>query len=193
MKKLLFLVATICCCFCLLTRCKKSDNKTVVTNPPTDTLAAFAQSLAASCTHSFAGAGDTTTFYLPTAFTPNGDGVNDVYALMGPHQSFSTYLLTIYKTNGVKVFKTTVSSTYWDGRNTTGSKCTDYKYFVKIKYTTPGNISVDTGTYLYLLPTDTVHGCITRVAADTVSYKFPDQLDIYSGLFSYPTNETFCN
>ena len=194
MKKLFFFIVAASVVCILISGCKKNkDSNAVIDNPPADTLSAFAQSLATSCTHPFTGHGDSTTFYLATAFTPNGDGINDVYGLMGMHQSFSSYQLIIYKTNGTKVFKTTASGTGWDGRDTTGAKCTDYKYYVKIKYTTPGSLSADTGTFLYLVPTDTVHGCVNRVAADTTYYHFPDQLDIYSGMFSYPTNEIFCH
>ena len=120
----------------------------------------------------------------PTASTTDSTFIKNLAA---------SYQLTIYRTNGIKVFQTTSATTSWQGFDTTGAKCTDYKYYVKIKYTTPGLHSADTGTFLFLLPTDTTHHCVTRVVADTASYKFPDQFDPLTGAFSFTTNEAFCN
>jgi len=190
MKKALILVLAVVAAYGFATGCKKSDSSTTPAN--TDTLSAFARNLAVTCTHAFSAQGDSSTFVLPTAFTPNSDGVNDVYHIMGMYPYFTTYQLTVYKINGTKVFQTTTASTSWQGTDTTGAKCTDYKYWVKIKYTTADK-SVDTGTFVFLLPTNTAMGCVNRVAADTASYKFPDQFDVYTNLFSFPTNEVFCN
>ena len=192
MKQVFSAITIIGLGYFLFTGCKKSDS-TPSTPVVTTVDSTFIKSLAASCVNPFTGIGDSGTFALPTAFTPNGDGVNDIYKLMGLHQSFTSYLITIYKQNGTKVFQTTNATTAWAGLDTTGAKCTDYKYYVKIKYTTPALHSVDTGAYLFLLASDTVHHCVTRVYADTVNYKFPDQYNVMSSTFSYPTNELFCN
>jgi len=190
MKKTLILALAVVAIYGFATGCKKSDTGT--TPASTDTLTAFAKNLALTCTHAFSAQGDSSIFALPTAFTPNGDGVNDVYHIMGLYPYFTTYQLTVYKINGTKVFQTTNAATSWQGTDTTGAKCTDYKYWVKIKYTTPDK-SVDTGTYLFLLPTNTAMSCVNRVTADTASYKFPDQFNVNTGTFSYSTNEVFCN
>ena len=191
MRNLCILAGLIIFGFTAIPGCKKPNNNSEPTASNTDST--FIKNLAASCAHVFTGQGDSGTYFLPTAFTPNGDGINDVYGLLGMHPSFTSYQLTIYRTNGIKVFQTTSATTSWQGFDTTGAKCTDYKYYVKIKYTTPGLHSADTGTFLFLLPTDTTHHCVTRVVADTASYKFPDQFDPLTGAFSFTTNEAFCN
>jgi gliding motility-associated-like protein len=50
----------------------------------------------------------------PTAFTPNGDGVNDTYqaAVFCP---VPTYKLVIYNRNGELVFQTTDPTGGWNG------------------------------------------------------------------------------
>lgn len=192
MKKIYLLLSVVAIAYLFSVGCKKSSDTTTHPTNNNDTLSAFAKELALTCTHAFSAQGDSSVFALPTAYTPNGDGVNDVYRLDGMYQQFTTYLLTVYKTNGTKVFQTTTSTNSWQGTDTTGAKCTDYKYWVKIKYTTADK-SVDTGTFVFLLSTNTAMGCVNRVAADTASYKFPDQFNGFTGAYSYSTNETFCN
>ena len=53
-------------------------------------------------------------FYVPNAFTPNGDGKNDVFrpSLFGNVQS---YLFCIYNRFGELVFKTNNPGEGWDG------------------------------------------------------------------------------
>ena len=46
---------------------------------------------------------------LPNAFTPNGDGINDVFGVKYPF-AVKTFLLTIYNRFGEKVFETTEMS-----------------------------------------------------------------------------------
>jgi gliding motility-associated-like protein len=55
------------------------------------------------------------SMYFPTAFTPNNDGLNDIYKpkAVGILQSFS---LTIYNRYGNLVFHTTDISIGWDGK-----------------------------------------------------------------------------
>ena len=51
---------------------------------------------------------------LPNAFTPNGDGINDVFGVKYPF-TVKTFLFTIYNRFGEKVFETTEMSKGWDG------------------------------------------------------------------------------
>ncbi|UOQ68010.1 gliding motility-associated C-terminal domain-containing protein [Hymenobacter volaticus] len=52
--------------------------------------------------------------FVPTAFTPNGDGLNDVLEVKG--RFLKTYRFTVADRNGQEVFQSTNSSQTWDGR-----------------------------------------------------------------------------
>lgn len=53
--------------------------------------------------------------YIPNSFTPNGDGLNDVFKPTGSGITSVEYLLTIYDKWGVVVFQTTDPEEGWDG------------------------------------------------------------------------------
>ena len=71
------------------------------------------------------------SFYAPTSFTPNGDGLNDCFRVCGNGISKNNFLLTVYDRWGELVFKTTdyypeatcdaCSEGSWDGTDM-GSK-----------------------------------------------------------------------
>ena len=191
MKKAFICLSLSILCFILGAGCKKSSN-----NDPSP----FALSLAKTCTKPFVGHGDSSNIYLPTAFTPNGDGINDVYRILGESclspGYFLSFLLTVYDTTGALVYQSNhVSQIQWYGLDTaTGKLSTKYKFYVKISYTTAGNITDSGGTYVYLLSTDTLKHCINRMHADTAKYQLPDQFDPITGFNpAYPSFEQFCN
>ncbi|HEY4798139.1 MAG TPA: gliding motility-associated C-terminal domain-containing protein, partial [Bacteroidia bacterium] len=51
--------------------------------------------------------------YIPTSFTPNGDGNNDIYYVFGKCLTDMTF--RIYDRWGEKIFETTDVNTGWDG------------------------------------------------------------------------------
>lgn len=51
---------------------------------------------------------------IPTAFSPNGDGLNDVFRLESP-KYFRMHSLTVYNRWGEKIFETSDASGGWDG------------------------------------------------------------------------------
>ena len=51
---------------------------------------------------------------IPNAFTPNGDGLNDVLEIKG--RFLQTFLFTVFDRNGQQVFRATDRSQTWDGR-----------------------------------------------------------------------------
>lgn len=71
------------------------------------------------------------TLLLPNVFTPNGDGINDVYDV-----SLSTahlYELRIYDRWGIVVFSTNDLSAKWDGTYD-GRECEEGVYYVSVKH-----------------------------------------------------------
>ncbi len=75
--------------------------------------------------------------YMPTAFTPNGDGLNDLFRV--PKQNKNSLVkLVIYNRWGQKVFETTEVDNGWDG---------NYK-----------GIKQPVGSYVYLLRMKTISG-----------------------------------
>lgn len=54
--------------------------------------------------------------YFPTAFTPNGDGINDTFGPLGSISSLSDYELRIYNRWGELVFYSTDPYKTWDGK-----------------------------------------------------------------------------
>lgn len=57
---------------------------------------------------------DINTYFLPTALTPNGDGINDEIHLHG--RSIESFTLKIFDRIGEQVFQTTSMEKGWDGR-----------------------------------------------------------------------------
>jgi gliding motility-associated-like protein len=55
------------------------------------------------------------SFYLPNAFTPNGDGLNDVFKPIENYDLVRTYQLSIYSRWGELMFETSDISQGWDG------------------------------------------------------------------------------
>ncbi len=55
------------------------------------------------------------TFYVPTAFTPNDDGINDFFFVKGEGVEQTEYNLTIFDRDGHVAFTTTSFSEKWDG------------------------------------------------------------------------------
>ncbi|MEW6467354.1 MAG: gliding motility-associated C-terminal domain-containing protein [Bacteroidota bacterium] len=66
--------------------------------------------------------GDTLyTFFMPNAFTPNSDGINDLFGPFGVGWKSDTYNLSIHDRNGSLVFQTDNPAQKWDGRMSGGS------------------------------------------------------------------------
>jgi len=106
---------------------------------------AFVLSLFAACTsdsdttgegNSDKVASDTTstrTSYLdmPNAFSPNGDGVNDIYRAKTNYQNIVEFEATIFDRWGVKIFSWTNIDEGWDGTYN-GKKCPEGTYYVVV-------------------------------------------------------------
>ena len=55
------------------------------------------------------------TFYVPNAFTPDGDGLNDVWAPKGENFEYESYNVQIYDRWGGLVWQTDNPNVHWDG------------------------------------------------------------------------------
>lgn len=181
-----FLIA--CTLFAAISGCKKIKN--AIQRLP------LADTLRAACTAPFIGHGDSSDVYFPTAFTPNGDGLNDVYRPLMKYnggQYFSSFSLKVYDTTANLVYESNDATMPWDGIDrTTHVQSTKYKFYVKITYTTASRNITDSGsTYLYLLSGTT---CISRVPTDTAKYQFPSQFDFTTGYNStWSSYEHYCD
>lgn len=76
--------------------------------------------------------------FIPTAFTPNGDGLNDKFYPEG--MGLDEYELSIYDRYNNLVFVSNGSNTQWDGRNKKGTLAPQgvYLWTLKIKDKTTG-------------------------------------------------------
>lgn len=94
---------------------------------------------------------DTVPFYVPNAFTPNNDGVNEYFLLkyeLTPEETFTTFFMMICDRNGNVLFKTYNPTAYWDGKDKNGAICPAGVYTYVIKYrlrrnTKSGSVSKD--------------------------------------------------
>ena len=69
-------------------------------------------------------------YYLPTSFTPDGDGVNDFFGIRGFRlDSYQEFSLDITNRWGDKIFSTNDVYSYWDGKSSDGSDIMSGLYF----------------------------------------------------------------
>ncbi len=86
------------------------------------------------------------SFFVPTAFTPNGDGVNDYFQGYGTF--IKDYELVILDRWGIEIFKSTNYDIPWDGKNNKEIQNDVYVYKIKVndlkneKHTYIGKVSV---------------------------------------------------
>lgn len=74
---------------------------------------------------------------IPNVFTPNGDGINDVFKINLSGESLINFNVNIYDRWGILVFASSSINNKWDGRTTSGLK-------------------VESGTYFYVLDLNSV-------------------------------------
>jgi gliding motility-associated-like protein len=74
------------------------------------------------------------SFYIPNAFTPNGDGINDTFGPRG--EGFTDYSFSIFTSWGEKIYATTDPLKDWDGRANMGNDFSPvdvYVYHIRLR------------------------------------------------------------
>ena len=69
---------------------------------------------------------------MPNAFSPNGDGINDIYKAKSNHKSIVEFHAYIFNRYGQKLYDWTDINSGWDGTSH-GSPVKDGVYFVYVK------------------------------------------------------------
>ncbi len=87
--------------------------------------------------------GDTIPFFVPNAFTPNSDGLNETFHLkyeIEPFATFSFFQMMIYDRHGKLLFKSNLNNPMaeWDGTDKNGVACPAGVYVCVIKYRLSG-------------------------------------------------------
>jgi gliding motility-associated-like protein len=85
-------------------------------------------------------------FFAPTAFSPNGDGINDDFGIFGPKAKLDQYFFQIFDRFGGLVFETTDKNQNWDGmiKNKKATAGT-YTWKLTIRLKATGKIFKKTG------------------------------------------------
>lgn len=73
------------------------------------------------------------TLYVPNAFTPDGDGINEVLIPMGDGVDAVGYEFTIFNRWGEIIYQTTQLGAGWDGNSASGLKAKNDTYVWKLK------------------------------------------------------------
>jgi trimeric autotransporter adhesin len=77
-------------------------------------------------------------FYIPNAFTPNGDGVNDVFYYAGYQLDVLSYEMNIFNRWGQLVFAGAGENESWKGETATGDEAPQGTYVYRIIVKTKG-------------------------------------------------------
>jgi gliding motility-associated-like protein len=90
--------------------------------------------------------------FMPNAFTPNADGVNDTFVGRGVMDGARDYNFTIWNRWGEKVFETTDPTTGWDGKHSsTNAAMQSGLYVYLISFKNPRGESIELKGYATLI------------------------------------------
>ena len=90
--------------------------------------------------------------HIPNAFTPNGDGFNEVFRVHGLENIAARYFLRIYSRWGEKLYETNLSEEGWDGRYGPEAKVCPQEQYVYYMFCRDiyGQVHQRSGTFLLL-------------------------------------------
>ncbi len=90
--------------------------------------------------------------WVPDAFTPNNDGINDVFRPVTKRSTLKPYIFQIYNNWGQLIFESTDPEIGWDG-NVNGTICSSGYYYYVIKYRAgePSASEIKTSTGIVML------------------------------------------
>lgn len=77
-------------------------------------------------------------FFIPNAFTPNGDGLNDTFGAIPKYDYINKYHISIFNRWGQMIFESTDINNGWDGTYK-GTSCMMGSYVYRIVYSEFGN------------------------------------------------------
>jgi gliding motility-associated-like protein len=165
-------------CLAILAITALSCKKTTTTTPPVTS--------GPTCT----GPGtfyadDSTSLVVASAFTPNGDGINDIYRASYENLD-AGYSLSIKDSKGVQMFSTTDPDLAWDGKHS-GSPAPEANYDVDLSFKSKMGIT-KTFSYKIALFRPAVGGCVKA----SNECGFGDEMHPRFGLNHYPTAEKIC-
>ncbi len=128
---------------------------------------------------------------LPDAFTPNGDGKNDVFLPVMKNIDTASYSLTVVQGLDAVFFHTTNPTEGWGGLTQTAVNYTPGLYEVSIHFKTTDGTEIDGCNFVTVPGTDESRHCILTKSS---AYHFADQADPANPAagFKFPTAEIAC-
>lgn len=88
-------------------------------------------------------------WFVPSIFTPNGDGKNDLFDLMTLSKYVQPVELIIFNSAGQVVF-TSQNAASWDGLNSQGTEAPEGNYLFKLLATNLRHLNVEKSGFIYL-------------------------------------------
>ena len=89
---------------------------------------------------------DSTYFAIPSAFSPNGDGLNDIFKVLVYH-NLKLELMRIFNRWGELIYETNISTEGWDGNYKNRQQpLGTYVYYLEMRNTVNNNIENHTGS-----------------------------------------------
>ncbi len=93
----------------------------------------------AGCRDSYEEEVFVTPFFVPNAFTPNNDGMNDYFFSIPYEMNLNAYKMSIWNRWGQKVFETDNPNSQWNGNFQTDNPAPDGVYIYQIKFRNQSN------------------------------------------------------
>ncbi len=84
--------------------------------------------------------------YIPNSFSPDGDGINDVFKVEGSTIDEKGFIMRIYDRSGVLVFQSFDRSLGWDGNSNNGAAMQPIVYVYMVSYYSGGRLFEKNGT-----------------------------------------------
>lgn len=92
---------------------------------------------------------DCKTAFLPTAFTPNRDGLNDTYGISNPYAIQELIQFEIFDRWGAKIFSAASAFDQWDGQFQ-GKEVNPGMFIYRLQFICNGEEKVQTGSFVVM-------------------------------------------